>query len=99
MVPALVGWYIGWYFCTEGFVRNSFSIFWKLFFLNLRDTLFPSKGGLSAPNGVQSPPFWMEKGAPAKITIPKCTNQDFLWYWYGKYWENTNQYQPKIPNQ
>jgi hypothetical protein len=42
----------------------------------------PSKGGLSAPKGVQSPPFWMEKGAPAKIFIPKCTNRDFLWYRY-----------------
>jgi hypothetical protein len=66
---------------------------------NPQETLFPSKGGLIALKGVQSPPVSRGKRAPAKILIPKSTNQDFLRYWYGKYQENTNQYQPKIPNQ
>jgi hypothetical protein len=32
-------------------------------------------------------PFFGEKGVPAKKMIPKCTDQDFLWYRYGKYQE------------
>ncbi len=49
--------------------------------------------------GAIVPLFFREKGAPAKNLIPKCTNQDFIWYRLVKYQENTNQYQPKIPIQ
>jgi hypothetical protein len=43
-------------------------------------------------------PFYSKNGLPAKFTIPKCTNQVFLWYRLVKYQDNTNQYQPNIPN-
>jgi hypothetical protein len=47
---------------------------------------FPQKGG-------QCPLFEGKRGSRKKM-MPKCTDQDFLWYWYGKYQEiptNTNQ--------
>jgi hypothetical protein len=50
---------------------------------------FPQKG--------VSAPFLMEKGVPAKIMIPKCTDQDFLRYWYGKYREIATNTDRKIP--
>jgi hypothetical protein len=43
------------------------------------------------------PPF-EQKGGSRQIYNTKITNQVFLWYWYGKYQEKTNQYRPKIPN-
>ncbi len=44
-------------------------------------------------------PFYSKNGVPAKFTIPKCTNRVFLWYQSVKNQENTNGYQPNIPNQ
>jgi hypothetical protein len=32
-------------------------------------------------------PLSRKKGVPAKKKIPKCTDQVFLWYWFGKYQE------------
>jgi hypothetical protein len=40
-----------------------------------------------------------EKGVPAKKMIPKCTDQDFLWYRYGKYQEIPTDTNRKIPIQ
>ncbi len=58
---------------------------------------FSTKGGLAVPKRGPVPPFSLKKGArapflkekgvPAKKMIPKCTDQDFLWYQYGKYQE------------
>jgi hypothetical protein len=44
-------------------------------------------------------PLSRKKGVPAKKLIPKCTDQVILWYQYGKYQGNTDQYQPKLPNE
>jgi hypothetical protein len=44
------------------------------------------------------PAFLEEKGVPNKFLIPKITDQVFLWYRYGKYQENIDQHQPKVPN-
>jgi hypothetical protein len=80
MVQALVGWCIRWvFFVLLDLAGTFFEVSGNIFFY-MRETLFPLKGGLSAPKGVQSPPFWREKRAPAIFLIPKCTNQVFLWY-------------------
>ncbi len=63
-------------------------------FLNCQETLFLLKGGPRAPKGVQSPPFWREKGAPANFLILKCTNQVS----FGINWKNTAKI-PTITNQ
>ena len=42
-------------------------------------------------------PFLREKGVPAKKVIPKCTDQDFLRYRYGKYREIPTDTDRKIP--
>jgi hypothetical protein len=47
---------------------------------------FPQKGGQLR-----------EKGVPAIKMIPKCTDQDFLWYQYGKYQEIPTNTDQKIP--
>jgi hypothetical protein len=44
-------------------------------------------------------PILSKKGIPAKKIIPKCTDQVFLWYRFGKYQEIPTEYRPKIPNQ
>jgi hypothetical protein len=51
---------------------------------------FSLKKGASAP-------FLREKGVPAKKIIPNCTDQDFLWYRYGKYQELLTNANRKIP--
>ncbi len=43
-------------------------------------------------------PLLREKGVPTKIIIPKCTDQVFLQYRFGKYQEIPTKYRPKIPN-
>jgi hypothetical protein len=53
------------------------------FFLQKRGWLY-QKRGLVPPFPLKkgaSAPFWGKKGVPAKKMIPKCTDQDFLWYW------------------
>jgi hypothetical protein len=44
-----------------------------------------------------SAPFLREKGVPAKKMIPKCTDQDFLRYRYGKYREIPTDTDRKMP--
>jgi hypothetical protein len=44
-------------------------------------------------------PLSRKKGVPAKIIIPECTNQVFLWYRFGKNQEIPTEYQPKKLNQ
>jgi hypothetical protein len=58
---------------------------------------FPQNGGLAPQKGGHDPPF-EEKGVPAKKIIPKCTDQVFLRYWFGKYQEIPTEYRPKLPN-
>jgi hypothetical protein len=87
---ALAGWYI-WYgmygiFCTVRFGGSS--ILWNFAGTPLK------RGAWSIKKGAEA----REKGVPSKYTIPKRTNQVFLRYRLGKYWENTNRYQTKIPN-
>ena len=58
------------------------------------------KKGAGAPFFLKkgaSAPFLREKGVPAKKMIPKCTDQDFLWYRYGKYQEIPTDTNRKIP--
>ncbi len=43
-------------------------------------------------------PLSGKKGVPDKKIIPKCTDQVFLRYRFGKYQEIPTKYQPKIPN-
>jgi hypothetical protein len=43
-------------------------------------------------------PLSRKKGVPAKIIIPKCTDQVFLRYQFGKNQEIPTEYQPKKPN-
>jgi hypothetical protein len=43
-------------------------------------------------------PLLRKKGVCAKKIIPKCTDQVFLWYRFGKYQEILTEYQPNIPN-
>jgi hypothetical protein len=73
-----------------------------------RELLFSSKGGLAVSKRGPVPPFSLKKGAsapflrekgvPAKKMIPKCTDQDFLRYRYGKYREiQTDNTDRKIP--
>jgi hypothetical protein len=52
---------------------------------------FPQKGGQC--------PLFREKGVPTKKMIPKCTDRDFLWHWYGKYQEIPTDTDRKIPIQ
>ncbi len=71
-------------------------VFWSVL-LVWRELLFSAKGGLAvSKRGLvpsfslkkgASAPFLREEGVPTKKMIPKCTDQDFLWYWYGKYQE------------
>jgi hypothetical protein len=42
-------------------------------------------------------PLFKGKGVPAKKMIPKCTDQDFFWYRYGKYQEILTNTNWKIP--
>ncbi len=65
-----------------------------------------AKGGLAVSKRGPVPPFFLkkrasapflrEKGVPAKKMIPKCTDQDFLWYRYGKYQEIPTDTDQKI---
>jgi hypothetical protein len=60
------------------------------------------RASLSSENKIKyklRTPIYRENGVPAKFTIPKCTNQVFLRHRLVKYQENTNRYQPIIPNQ
>jgi hypothetical protein len=43
-------------------------------------------------------PLLRKKGGAAPFFIPKCTDQIFLRYRYGKYREIPTEYRPKIPN-
>ncbi len=75
------------------------SVFWSVL-LVWRELLFSAKGGLAVSKRGPLPPFFLKKGAsapflrdkgvPAKKMIPKCTDQDFLRYQYGKYQENAD---------
>ncbi len=72
-----------------------------------RELFFSTKGGLAVSKRGLVPPFFLEKGAiapflreigfPAKKIIPKCTDQDFLWYRFGKYQEIPTNTNWKIP--
>jgi hypothetical protein len=74
-----------------------------------RELLFSGKGGLAVSKRGLVPPFSLKKGAgalslrekgvPVKKMIPKCTDQDFLWYRYGKYQEIPTDTDRKIPIQ
>jgi hypothetical protein len=83
---------------------------WSVFrsiLLVWRELLFSAKGGLAVSKRGPVPPFSLKKGArapylrekgvPAKKMIPKCTDQDFLWYRYGKYQEKLTNTDRKIP--
>jgi hypothetical protein len=82
------------------------SVFWSVL-LVWQELLFSAKGGLAvSKRGLVSPlslkkgasaPFFREKGIPAKKMIPKCTDRDFLRYWYGKYQEIPTNTDRKIP--
>jgi hypothetical protein len=63
---------------TIEFGRNSLRFGGKPF--------FPQNGGWAPQKGGHDPPFEEKRGSRQKI-IPKCTNQVFLWYWFGKYQE------------
>jgi hypothetical protein len=79
----------------------------RLVLLVWRVLLFSAKGGLAVSKRGPVPPFTLKKGAcapfsrekgvPAKKMIPKCTDRDFLWYWYGKYQEIPTDTDRKIP--
>ncbi len=84
--------------------------FWSVFLVgitNLAGTPFFRKRGASCiKKGASasfflkkgaSAPFLREKGVPVKKMIPKCTDQDFLWYSYGKYQEILTNTDRKIP--
>jgi hypothetical protein len=80
---------------------------WVLLLLVWRELLFTAKGGLAVSKRGPVPPFSLkkrasapflrEKGVPAKKMIPKCTDQDFLWYWYDKYQEIPTDADRKVP--
>jgi hypothetical protein len=73
-------------------------ILWELLFVNLAGTYFSLKRrALSIKKGAEAS-LEGEKGVPAKCTIPKHPDRVFLWYRFGKYRKNTNQYQTEIPN-
>jgi hypothetical protein len=81
-------------------------VFWSVL-LVWRELLFSTKGGLAVSKRGPVPPFSLKKGAsapflrekgvPAKKMIPKCTDQDFLPYQYGKYREILTYTDWKIP--
>ncbi len=61
-----------------------------------RKLFFPQNGG-PLKKGAMTP-LSKRKGALAKKILPKCTDQVFLRYRFGKYQEIPTEYQPKIPN-
>ncbi len=63
-----------------------------------RELLCSSKRRLGCIKKGANAPLLSEKEVPAKFTTPKCTNQVFLWYRLVTYRENSNRYQPNIPN-
>jgi hypothetical protein len=86
-------------FCTVRFGGSS--ILWKFAgtpFCKFSGNLFSLKrGAWSIKKGAEAS-LWGKKGVPAKCTISKRPDQVFLRYRLGKYRENTNRYQTKIPN-
>jgi hypothetical protein len=52
--------------------------------------LYSQKGGLSPSKRWPMIPFLEKKGFPTRFLVPKCTDQVFLRYQYGKYQENTS---------
>ena len=77
----------GWYFCTVSFGGNTFGRFCGNSFLNnsVRIPFFLKRGAKCTKKGPK-PPFLGKRGLPPN-------------YWYRNvYRENTNWYQPKIPN-
>jgi hypothetical protein len=98
MVLALVGWYI-WlvFFSTVRFGGNSFLNFLGTLFLkkSMGNPFSLKRGAECSKRGLKPPFLEGIRGSRQNFD----TNQDFLWYQYGKYWKITNQYQPKIPNQ
>jgi hypothetical protein len=73
---------------------------WRELLFSAKGELAVSKRGLLPPFSLKkgaSAPFLGEKGVPAKKMIPKCTDQDFLWYWYGKYQKILTDTKRKIP--
>ncbi len=76
-------------------------------FSNLAGTPFFRKRGAGFIKKGAGAPFFLKKGAiapflreigfPAKKIIPKCTDQDFLRYRYGKYQEIPTDTNRKIP--
>jgi hypothetical protein len=54
-------------------------------------------GAVSLKKGAMTP-LSRKKGVSAKKIIPKCTDQVFLQYQFGKYQEIPTEYQPKIQN-
>ena len=88
-LPALAGWYIryGMYgiFCT---------VIWReLLFVKFCGNS-PPKGGLVHQKGGRS----KGKRGSRQMYDTEGPYRVFLWYWLGKYQENTNQYHTKIPN-
>jgi hypothetical protein len=71
-----------------GILAGMFS--WQELLQIWRESPLFSKGGLSFSKRRPIPPFLGKKVVAVKFLIPKCTYQIFLWYWYGKYQEDTN---------
>ncbi len=97
-----LGQYRYWYHTGAG--RSVFwSVFWAL--KNLAGTLKGLAGNLFFLKMGAGPlkmgaltPLSRKKGVPAKIIIPKCTDQVFLRYRFGKNQEIPTKYQPKKTN-
>ena len=83
-LPALVGWYYRLVFFYCKIWRDLFYEEFPGLFLNPREVIFSSKGGLSASKRGPKPLFWREKGAPAKFLVPKINQPSFLLLLVGK---------------
>jgi hypothetical protein len=83
---ALAGWYSVWYLQYFLYCKIWREIHFVKFCGNS-----PQKGGLVLKKGAEA----REKGVPTKCTIPKRTNQVFLWYQLGKYQEIPTNTKPK----
>jgi hypothetical protein len=97
---------IFWYRHFAG-IRFNWAVGISVGITSLVETPFSIKRGLAVSKRgplppfslkkVASAPFLREKWVPAKKMIPKCTDQDFLWYQYDKYQEIPTDTDRKIP--
>jgi hypothetical protein len=65
---------------------------WRELFKVWRETLFFLKMGAWPLKKGAMTPLSRKKGVPAKTIIPKCTDQVFHWYRFGKYQEIPTEY-------